>query len=317
MPSFADRFENRHRLSNWLASGPLLASLLVLAGCPTDPTKVDVVFKPPEAITLSTPFGSLVFSFSKEKEKTVASADQLAKQSAPSKDSLLFREFDFNTGPLPEGCKPFEAGRYGNFEFPDDGAAVAGIRKKVEALRAETGAPDEAAIALAVYEARAFRSLCGPATMAKLKPGSRINGWLLNDKAVKVFGGAGQAEIDVTPRITIIALEKKEFEGRLKPTAMNVLLSRYRYEIPPNSDSVAFDPKTGSTVLTYTWDLRDVALGNATRDVLAGGVLRIFIGKRYIYLIDFYTNTAGISDSKWTAFQTYVDNFRYVASTDN
>jgi hypothetical protein len=291
----------------------LLSCFVLLGGCQSDPTKVDVKFEPLDKITLSTPLGGLVFSFSKEKEKATPSPAELARQAKASKGALLFSAFDFSTGPLPEGCKDFQAGRYGNLELPKDGAVVADIEHSVEALKKGPGAPDEAVIALAVYKSRAFRSVCGPTIKAKLKPGSRINGWVLNDKAFQSFAKISAEEIDVTPRIIIIVLEKSVFDRRLSPTAANLLLSRYRYDVPPNTDSLAFDPKTGSTVLTYSQDLGDVQIDGATRDALTGGVVRIFVGARYMYVVEFSTNTAGISDSKWAAFQTYIDSFRYVA----
>jgi hypothetical protein len=186
------------------------------------------------------------------------------------------------------------------------------LRKKVDALRTDTGVPDEAAIALAIYEADAYQSLCGPATAAKLKAGSRINGWVLNEKAVEKFQATGQGEIDVTPKIIITVLSKDAFKGRLKPTAINVLLNKYRFDIPPNSDTLAYEPKTGTTVVAYSQDLQDVAVGNLTRSFYAGGILRIFVGKTHIYLIEFQTNTSGISGSVWDGYQKYLDSFTYV-----
>jgi len=299
----------RYKGSKKMRALILVISIAALAGCQTVPVR----FAPLKTIDIHTIFGIVTLNFSQEEQRVVSSADQLAKQPPASKDSLLFRDFGFDTGLLPEGCQPFEDGRYGNFVFPNDGAAVASIRKKIEDLKKQNGfPPDEAAIALSIYEARAFRSLCGPPTMAKLKTGSKINGWLLNEKTVESFKTAGQGEIDVTPKIIIVAFNKKEFEGHLKPTAANVLLSKFRFEVPPNSDSVVSDPKTGSTILAYSENLQDVMLGNVTRNVSRGGVLRIFVGKTYIYLIDLYTSTTGIVESKWLAYQKYVDSFRYV-----
>jgi hypothetical protein len=298
----------------------LLVSLAGLAGCKTNPgdtPDINVSFRPPEAVRLVTPLGTLEFSFGAEQKRVVSTGNQLATQSSPTKDSQLFRQFDFDTGPLPEGCKPFETGRYGRFVFPNDGAAIGAIRKNVETLKSDTGAPDEAVIALAIYEARAFQSLCGPATLAKLKRGSQINGWALNERAVARFKASEQEEIDVTSKIVIIALDKKQFEGRLKPNAVNVLLSKFRYELPPNSDSLAFDPKTGATVLAYSMDYQNVTIGKVTRDVLSGGFLRIFVGKTYIYLIDFTTNTAGVSENMWNAYKQYAESFRYVGDQAN
>jgi len=289
----------------------LLAALFLLAGCEGMGTSVKV--QPIDNITLGTPLGKLVFSFAKEQEKATASPAELAKKADATKGSLLFRAYDFSTGPLPEGCKDFQSGRYGNFELTKEDT-LGEIEKSVDKLEKGPGAPDEAVIALAVYKAPAFRSLCGPVTKAKLKPGSAINGWLLNERSFQAFAKINAEEIDVTPRITIIALEKSVFDRRrLDATAANLLLSRYRYDVPPNTDSLAFDPKTGSTLMAYSQALRDVAIDGATRDALTGGVVRIFVGARYLYVVEFTTNTAGISDTKWNAFQSYVDSFRYVA----
>lgn len=286
-----------------------LAALSCLQGCTTNPT---IELNPLSSITLPTPFGTLVFNFDKERQRVAGSTEQLAKQPDISKDPLRFRQYDFYTGPLPEGCQPFKAGRYGNFVFSNNEEVIANIRKKHEENKAKIDSPDEAAIALAIYDATAFRSRCGPLTMAKLMPGSRINGWLLNEEAVKLFEKAGQREVDVTPTITIVAINKKEFENHLKPTSANLLLSRFRFEIPPNADSLASDPKTGSIVLAYSMTLQDVMLGNDTHHVLSGGVMRIFIGKTHIYLIDFSADTDGIPENKWAAYQKYIDSFRYV-----
>jgi len=294
-------------------AGLLLAA--AVAGCNTNPgqgSNLNVEYTAPQSIELATPFGTIRLNFAKEKERVAASTAQLAKPPAGAKDPLLFREFDFATGPLPEGCSRFEDGQYARFVFPKDGAPLEGIEKRVESLKRDTGSPDEAVIALAIYQARAFRSLCGPETLAKLKPGSRINGWTLNEKAVELYKARGQEAVDVTPKIIIIALDKNAFGGRLKPTPINVLLSKFRFEVPPNSDSIAFDPKTGATILAYSMDYQNVTIGDVTRNAMAGGFTRIFVGQRYIYLIEFSTNTAGISENKWNSYQDYANSFRYV-----
>lgn len=288
------------------------ASLTVLHGCSQNPS-VDISFNPLESIKIPTIIGTIELNFGKEKQRIAASTGDLEKRSsADSPDSLRFREYDFNTGPLPQGCKPFESASYGRLAFPDDGKAVDGIREKIKNLKEHGFAPDEAIIALATYDAIAFRAYCADRTWAKLKVGSKINGLRLNRQAVELFKSKGQAEIEVTPRITIIALSKQEFQGRLKPTAANLLLSMFRFELPPNTDSLSSDPNTGATVLAYSEKLEDVILGTSTRHVLAGGSLRIFVGKTYIYLIDVYTNTAGITEKQWKTYQDFVESFRYV-----
>lgn len=269
-----------------------------------------------DTIKIPTPFGPIEFSFSKEEARRVASPKELQKGSAANADApdgLMFRPFEFDTAVLPEGCQPFQSGKYGNFLLTEK--MLEAIRGKVDGLRKDTGAPDEAALALSIYESRAFQSLCGPQMNAKLQRGSQINGWRLTDAALDKFNKLGQTEVDVTPQIVIIALSKKEFEGRLKPTAVNVLLSKYRFEVPPNADSLAFDPKTGTTLLTYSMDYQNVQLGGRTRDVTSGGFIRIFVGRSYVYVMEFSVNTVGMSPKRWRALQDYLSSFRYVGDS--
>ena len=298
----------------WLIAASLA---MVLIGCSTtQPGGVAVSVTPVSGLKLPTPFGPIEVDFTKQAKQAVASADQLPPSEANSKAASVghrFAQFAFYTGKLPDGCKDFEGAQYGSFALSS--MSMSDIEKLIAGWKKGIGVPAEASIAFSIYNADAFRSLCGPVTAATLVPGSKINGWLLNPKAVEAFATRGQSEVDVTPSITIIVLDKNAFQGTdLLPTAANVLMSRYRFEIPPNVDSLAFDPKSGSLTLAFSRDYRDVTVKGATRNFFAGGFERIYVGDKYIYLIDVVTNTAGISESSWNAYQDFVNSFRYVGT---
>ena len=294
---------------------PMVATLAVVSGCAAlgdhlkwaAPEKI--VWTPPTPF----PIGSFEFNFAKERERAVASAGDLPRP-APSapQEILRFSDYEFTTGPLPEGCNSFEAGRFKTFRLTDD--AFAQVRKRVEDTKKQYGwVPDDMALAFSMYEATAFRSVCGPEVVGRLQPGSKINGWQLTEEAARIFQSVGQMEVRFQPSISIMVLSKKEFDARLKPTAANLLISRYRFEIPPNYDSLVSDPQTGSAFLTYTEKLEDIRIGAETNHhIYGGGIVRIFTGKTYIYMIEIYAFTPGISEKQWESYRKYADSIRYV-----
>jgi hypothetical protein len=285
--------------------------LASLAGCLATVGGVKVTVN---SLTIPTPFGILEINFSdEEREKKVATVDQLETPDT-LKGALSFPSYDFITAPLPEGCKPFgDPAKYGNLNFLDDGKTFKKIEESVNGLITEYGSPpSDVAIAWSLYNAMAWQSWCGTSKIAKLEIGSKINGWVLNEAGLNQYKIMEQPEIDVTPKITIIAIDKKVFAGHLKPTSINLLLSKYRYEISPDAESIISDPKTGSIILTYRLNLENVKIGSMPRNILAGGVIRIFVGKNYIYVIDFYSNTDAINKDQWDEYKKYINSFKYV-----
>jgi hypothetical protein len=283
-----------------------IGALVVIFGIAWWTGRPSITWEPP------IPVGKLKFDFSEEKKHAVSSTAALSKLVNKSLGELVeFPDYQFGIGKPPLGCKPFETAKFKDFAMGEKGfKAIEASIKQTE--KGYGWIPDDMALSFALYQASALRSSCGPEIIAQLQSGSRINGWLVTDKALPNFRRVEQSEVRMEPNILVIALNKAKLQGRLKPTASNLLMSRYRFEIPPNYDTLTGDPTEGIAVLTYSLKLENVRVANKIRDVLAGGIVRYYTGAEYLYIVDFFAFKPETTDEQWQRYTKYMDTFHYV-----
>jgi hypothetical protein len=292
--------------------GTVLFGLLV--GC----AGVNVKHNPPDKITWNPPwpFGSLEFSFAREKERPVASEAELGSKLIPDSGGkyISFSHYQFSINEPPKGCKPFVSAKFKDLDL-ENREVWKGIQEKVEASKKAYGdIPDDMAVSVALYESHAFRTTCGDEYTGHIDEETKINGWRVNKGGRAAIGKRGQTTVTLRPYIMVIALSKDKLKSRekLKPSVLNLFVAKHRFEITPNYHTVVADPQSKAFVSTYSFDVENLLVKGKLQDFSGAGIFRYYEGRDFLYIVNLYAFQPETTADQWRSYVEYLDTFRYI-----